>query len=140
MIKTMRCPLCEKGTVTPVSMREPMPYRHFAALEPAWAVDVPTCDRCGERIINKATARALDASLEAALRKMQSILIEEALTRLETVKTHREWEKRLDLSVGYLSRLKSGKESSIALTTLLILLSQSPARSWERLNAIWSPR
>jgi hypothetical protein len=54
------------------------------------------------------------------------------------VKAPRQWEKRLGLSPGYFSRLKSGKESSVVLTTLLSLLAQAPARQWKQLETIWS--
>lgn len=136
--RTRRCPLCEKGTVALVASREPMPYRHVVSLQPAWPVRVPTCDRCHERFINTATARALDESLEAALLALQQRLVAEALQRLGAVRPLRQWEKRLGLSPGYLSRLKTGKESSVVLTTLLTLLAQSPARQWSHVESIWS--
>lgn len=136
--RSKRCPLCEKGTVSPVPSREPMPFRHVTALQPAWPVRVPTCDRCHERFINTATARALDEALEAALATLHRKLVVEAIERLGGVHTERQWEKRLGLSPGYLSRLKAGKESSVALTTLLVMLGQSPARQWSQIGALWS--
>jgi hypothetical protein len=115
-----------------------MPFRHVAALKPAWPVRVPTCDRCHERFIDTATAGALDEALEASLIALNRALVDEAIARLATVHSERQWEKRLGLSPGYLSRLRSGKESSVALTTLLVLLSQSPARQWSHLDRLWS--
>ena len=137
-MKARRCPLCEKGTVGPLASEEPMPFRHVAALRPAWPVPVPTCDRCHERFINTATAKALDEALEAALVTLNRSLAAAAIGRLASVHTERQWEKRLGLSPGYLSRLKAGKESSVVLTTLLMLLSQSPARQWHHLESLWS--
>lgn len=140
MTKTRRCPICEQGTVRPVATRAAMPYRHVTALEPAWEVRIPTCDNCHERLIDGNTARSLDAALEAALQTLQTQLVNEAIDQLATVKTQRQWEKRLGLSPGYLSRLKSGKEGSVVLTTLLSLLAQAPSRQWKQTEAIWSGR
>lgn len=136
--KNKRCALCEKGTVTPVATQTPMPHAHVTALKPAWPVNVPTCDHCHEQFINTATARALDAALEAALQALQARLVSQAIERLGTVRTQRQWEKRLGLSPGYLSRLKTGKEGSVVLTTLLGLLAQAPARQWQQVEALWS--
>lgn len=138
MRKNKRCPICEQGTVSPIATRERMPYRHVTALEPAWDVRVPTCNHCHERFIDAATARALDEALEAALQSLQTRLVDEAISRLGTAKTQRQWEKQLGLSPGYLSRLKTGKESSVVLTTLLSLLSQAPAQQWKQVERIWS--
>ena len=137
-MKTRRCPLCEKGMVSALASDAPMPFRHVTALKPAWSVRVPTCDRCHERFIDTATARAMDEALEAALVTLNRSLVTEALKRLASVHTEREWEKRLGLSPGYLSRLRAGKESSAVLTTLLVLLSQSPGRQWTHLEGMWS--
>lgn len=136
--KHKRCPACEKGTVTPIPTQTPMPYRHVTALRPAWPVNVPTCDQCREQFINTATARSLDAALEAALQSRQTQLLSDAIERLGTVRTQRQWEKRLGLSPGYLSRLKTGKDGSVVLTTLLGLLGQAPARQWRQVEDLWS--
>lgn len=137
-MKTRRCPLCEKGKVSPLASQEPMPFRHVACLKPAWPVRVPTCDRCHERFFDTATARSLDEALEAALATLNRTIVEGAIERLASVHTEREWEKRLGLSPGYLSRLRAGKESSVALTALLGLLSRSPERQWKHLEQLWS--
>lgn len=34
--RSKRRPLCEKGTVSAVPSREPMPFRHVTALQPDW--------------------------------------------------------------------------------------------------------
>ena len=107
---------------------------------PAWAVKVPTCTECGERFIDAATAKAWDEVLEAGLVERQRRLLAESIARLTTVRLQREWEKRLNLSPGYLSRLKAGKECSVPLTTLLALLAEAPAASWEKVAGLWSER
>ena len=137
--KRKACPLCEKGTISAVATREPMPFRHVVSLQPSRPIPVPTCDRCGERFIDTATARALDEALEEALLTLNQNLVADAIERLAAVHPERQWEKRLGLSPGYLSRLKAGKESSVALTTLLVLLGQSPTRQWSQFERLWSP-
>lgn len=136
--KKRTCPACGVGTVEQVQTRAPMPFRHAPSIVPAWPVAVPTCDHCNEQFINAATARALDAALESTLQATQTRIIEESIASLTTVRTPREWEKRLGLSPGYFSRLKAGKEGSVALTTLLSFLARSPARAWNQLEAVWS--
>lgn len=136
--KKKTCPVCGIGSVAEVQTRRPMPFSHAAAVAPAWPVAVPTCDHCNEQFINAATARALDAALASTLQNTQTRIIEESIASLATVKTPREWEKRLGLSPGYFSRLKAGKEGSVALTTLLAFLARSPARAWNQLEEMWA--
>jgi hypothetical protein len=116
-----------------------MPFRHLSALVPARAVAIPTCDHCRERFIDDATALALDSALEAAFATRQHELLKASIEVLCTRRTQREWEKRLGLSPGYLSRLKAGKESSVALTTCLLLLAREPDLAWDRVVEVWSP-
>ncbi len=139
MRKNQRCPACEQGRLIAVPSVAPMPFRHVPSLIPAWPVPVPTCEACGERFIDDATGKALDEALESALARKQHELLLGAIASLCTERTQRDWEKRLAISPGYLSRLKAGKESSVALTTCLVLLAQSPATAWDRVGQVWAP-
>ncbi len=136
--KPKKCPACERGDLVSRETRATMPFRHAPSVAPAWAVMVPTCTACGERFVDSATAKAWDEALAAGLAELQRRLVGEAISRLTTVRLQREWEKRLALSPGYLSRLKAGKETSVPLVTLLAMLAEAPAASWERVGQLWS--
>lgn len=136
--KPKKCPACERGLLVARSTRDTMPFRHAPSVVPAWPVDVPTCTACGERFIDAKTAKAWDAALEEGLAMRQRRLLSEALDRLSDARMQREWEKRLGLSPGYLSRLKAGKECSVPLTTLLALLAEAPEAAWEHVGRVWS--
>lgn len=136
--KSKKCPACERGQLVARPTLEAMPFRHAPSVVPAWPVNVPTCTSCGERFIDAKTAKAWDEALDEGLAVKQRRLLSEALDRLIDVRLQREWEKRLGLSPGYLSRLKSGKECSVPLTTLLALLAEAPQAAWERVGRVWS--
>lgn len=136
--KPKKCPACERGLLVARPTRDAMPFRHAPAVVPAWPVDVPTCTACGERFIDAKTAKAWDKALEEGLALHQRRLLSEAVERLSDARLQREWEKRLGLSPGYLSRLKAGKECSVPLTTLLALLAEAPDAAWERVGRVWS--
>lgn len=136
--KPKTCPACERGVLEPRETREPMPFRHAPAIVPAWAVDVPTCTACGEQFIDARTAKAWDEALAQGLAVHHRRLLTEAVERLGEVRAQREWEKRLGLSPGYLSRLKSGKECSVPLVTLLALLAEAPEAGWAQVGRVWS--
>lgn len=136
--KPKKCPACERGMLVARPTRDAMPFRHAPSVQPAWSVDVPTCTSCGERFIDAKTAKAWDAALEEGLAVQQRRLLSRALDRLSAVRLQREWEKRLGLSPGYLSRLKAGKDCSVPLTTLLALLAEAPELAWEHVGRVWS--
>lgn len=137
MITTDRCPACERGSIAP---RKSIPvgvFRHLSKLPAAWEVEIPTCDTCGEEFIDRKVAAALDEAFEASLGELRKQMVESSLARMTEVLPQREWEHRLGLSPGYLSRLKGGKESSVALVTLLGIIGLAP-RAWsEKIEALW---
>lgn len=136
--KLKRCPACERGVLEARPTRDAMPFRHAPSVVPAWSVDVPTCTVCGERFVDAKTAKAWDDALEAGLAESQRRILAEAVARLSEVRLQREWEKRLGLSPGYLSRLKAGKEGSVPLTTLLAILAEDPEVAWAQVGRLWS--
>lgn len=136
--KPKKCPACERGVLEARPTSAPMPFRHAPAVVPAWPVEVPTCTACGERFINAKTAKAWDEALAEGLAVHQRRLLTDAVERLSEVRLQRDWEKRIGLSPGYLSRLKAGKECSVPLTTLLALLAEAPEGAWDHVGRIWS--
>ncbi|MFZ5440932.1 MAG: hypothetical protein ACOZQL_13065 [Myxococcota bacterium] len=136
--KPKKCPACERGVLVGKPTREAMPFRHAPAVMPAWPVEVPTCTECGERFLDAKTAKAWDEALEEGLAAHQRRLLAAAVERLSSVRMQREWEKRLGLSPGYLSRLKAGKECSVPLATLLAILAEAPEVAWDQVGRLWS--
>lgn len=136
--KPRKCPACEVGVLVGKASQEPMPFRHAPLVKPAWPVEVPTCTRCGEQFIDAKTAKAWDEALEEGLAMQQRRILSHAVEQLGEVRLQREWEKRLGLSPGYLSRLKAGKDCSVPLTTLLAMLAEAPEASWHRVGSLWS--
>lgn len=134
---TETCPLCESGTIVDRDTRLTRPYRNLASLTAAHDVSVPTCDSCGEQFFDRRTAEALKVALEAAFAERQRAIVARALPAITKWAPQREWERRLDLSAGYLSRLKSGKESSVALVTLLGVVARAPAEWADRIEDLW---
>lgn len=136
--KPKKCPACEVGVLVGKASSEAMPFRHAPAVVPAHPVDVPTCTNCATQFIDAKTAKAYDEALQESLDAHQQALVSNALERLSDVRLQRQWEKCLGLSPGYFSRLKSGKDCSVPLMTLLALLAESPVSAWERVARIWT--
>ena len=97
---TQKCPACERGNLVPRLTKPSSQYRHLKKLVGEREVAIPTCDNCGEEVINKALAAELDAVLEETLGHKREQIIELALKRMAEVAPQREWERRRGVSPG----------------------------------------
>jgi hypothetical protein len=114
-----------------------MPYQQMGDLELPSDLQIPTCDGCGADFIDRRTAKRVDAALEAAYQRAVS---ERARLDVETIARsmpQRDLERLIGVSVGYLSKIKSGKEISGPLASLLGLLA-SDSRRLDELRRLWA--
>jgi len=123
------CPCCGRHAVR--STAQPgrvCRYRNTALTLPADLL-VPTCRRCKHLLLSFESMPELAAALEATYR---AELVQRAATEITKLRRHlsqRKLEVALDLSQGYLSRLRAGNGvPSAALVSLFALLSSEPAR------------
>jgi hypothetical protein len=112
-------------------------YRNTALTLPA-ELCVPTCRRCKHRILSFDAAPELAAALETAYRAELVRRATAAVTQLGRVCSQRKLEVLVDLSQGYLSRIRAGDGvPSAALVSLVALLSAEPTRL-EELARYWA--
>lgn len=137
--ETFTCASCGRGEVKPMPGHgRRMLYRNFPSLPIPDEVAVPTCDHCGEEWLDDEALASLDASLKEAARKARSGIAAQSIGILAESAHQRDLEALLDLSFGYLSKVKHGQEVPGApLTALLALLAARPARLRE-LEHLWS--
>lgn len=142
MSETTICSNCGKGTVEPLRKRgRSMTFRNFSALELPEALAIPTCTNCGEEWFDAETTEALERSLSDVASKALTSLSVEAIAVLAEHTAQRDLEDLLDLSRGYLSKVKHGKEKpSAMLVALLALLSRNPEGRVEELRRYWSTK
>ena len=123
------CPRCGRHAVRPTAQPGRVcRYRNAALTLPADLL-VPTCRRCKHLHLSFESSPELAAALEATYR---AELIQRAateITRLNRRLSQRKLEVAIDLSQGYLSRLRAGDGvPSAVLVSLLALLSKEPTR------------
>lgn len=112
-------------------------YRNAALTLPA-DLRVPTCRRCKHRLLSFESMPELAAALELTYRAELVRRASAAIQRLGQVCSQRKLEELVDLSQGYLSRLRAGDGvPSAALVSLLALLSFDPPRL-EELARYWA--
>ena len=136
--KASKCPCCGRHAMRPTAQPGRIcRYRHLVLTLPADLL-VPTCRRCKHRILSFESAPELAPALEAAYRAELTHRAAVEISRLSRTYSQRHIEACLDLSQGYLSRLRSGDGvPSAALVSLLALLSSQPARLAE-LKGYWA--
>jgi len=123
--KAQRCPCCGYTSMIPFARPgRVVRYRNAALTLPA-DLRLPTCRRC------KYESLGLDACppklLESLYRDNLRQRVTVAIARMQGVKSQRKTELLLNLSQGYLSRLKSGDGVPGApLVSLLALLAAHP--------------
>ena len=123
------CPRCSRHAVRPTAQPGRVcRYRNTALTLPADLL-VPTCRRCKHLLLSFESMPELAAALEATYR---AELIQRAateITRLSRRLSQRKLEVAIDLSQGYLSRLRAGDGvPSAVLVSLLALLGSEPSR------------
>jgi len=136
--KAGKCPCYGRHAVQPTAQPGRVcRYRNTALILPADLL-VPTCRRCKHLLLSFDTMPELAAALETTYR---AELIQRAaaeITRLSQRLSQRKLEVALDLSQGYLSRLRAGDGvPSAILVSLLALLSKEPTRL-EELARYWA--
>ena len=136
--KASKCPRCGHHTLRPTKKAHRVcRYRLVVVTLPVWLL-VPTCSRCKHSLLSFDSVPELAATLEAAYRAELVHRASVEITHLGQFYSQRLLERDLDLSQGYLSRLKAGDGvPSAALVSLLALLRNEPQRLAE-LKAYWA--
>ena len=136
--KASKCPCCGHHTLRPTAKAHRVcRYRLIVLTLPARLL-VPTCSRCKHSILSFDSVPELAATLEAEYRAELSRRAAVEISFLSGVCSQRQLEIRLDLSQGYLSKLRAGDGiPSAALVCLLALLRNEPRRL-EELSAYWA--
>ena len=132
------CPCCGRRTLQLTARPGRVcRYRNAALTLPA-DLCIPTCRRCKHQILSLESVPALAAVLEATYRAELVQRAAAEIARLGRYYSQRQTEVILDLSQGYLSRLRAGDGvPSAALVSLLALLSAEPSRL-EELKGYWA--
>ena len=136
--KASKCPCCGHHTLRPTAKAHRVcRYRLVVVTLPAGLL-VPTCSRCKHTLLCFESVPQLAATLEAAYRAELVHRARVEITHLSQFYSQRKIERDLDLSQGYLSRLRAGDGvPSAALVSLMALLRADPHRL-EELNAYWA--
>ena len=132
-----KCPCCGRHAVRPTAQPGRVcRYRNAALTLPADLL-VPTCRRCKHLLLSFESMPELAAALEATYRAELVQRAATEITKLRRCLSQRKLEVAIDVSQGYLSRLRAGHGvPSAALVSLVALLSAEPtgldelARYW----------
>ncbi|CAM3200248.1 hypothetical protein G4177_03090 [Corallococcus sp. ZKHCc1 1396] len=136
-MKTFKCP-CNKGEVREVARPgRRTHFRNIPDLEIPADVSIPTCSACGEEWIDEEVAARLDDAMEEVYRAVVAAKVEGAIRDLKPFIAQRDLEQLLDLSGGYISKVKSGKETSASLVSVLMLLAEAPRQRIDALRNLW---
>lgn len=134
----LTCPECGPGSIEPRNARgKRFRYRQVHDLELQEDVLLPTCTHCAAEWMDAASTRSLDEALERAYRAELQRKAEGAIERLRPLIRQGDLERLLGLSPGWLSKVKSGRDVSASLVSLLMLLAEQPSRVTE-LRELWS--
>ena len=140
---TRKCPSCGIGEVHDVTrLGRRMHFRNIPDLEIPEHVSIPTCSNleCGEDWVNREVAARIDAAMAEAYQATVVSKVEVAIGKLKSVIPQRDLERLLGLSAGYISKLKSGKETSAPLVSTLMMLAESPQQRIEELRELWKTK
>lgn len=134
------CPECGVGRIRPIehAVYESR-YKVFPRLVAKGPVTIPTCSHCKEEFTGPEHHAQLEAALKAAY---PGQLRQRAVSLLDRLANHgvsqREVEKQLDLSPGYLSKVRGEKVPSASLVACLALLAEQPRERHAELTAFWA--
>ena len=136
--KAGKCPCCGRHAVRPTAQPGRVcRYRNTALTLPADLL-VPTCRRCKHLLLSFDSMPELAAALETTYRAELVQRAAAEITMLSQRFSQRKLEVALDLSQGYLSRLRAGDGvPSAILVSLLALLGNEPTRL-EELARYWT--
>ena len=136
--RASKCPCCGHRTLRPTAKAHRVCRYRLAVLALPTRLLVPTCSRCKHTLLSFEAVPELAVTLDAAYRAELSRRAAAEITLLKRVYYLRQLEIQLDLSHGYLSRLRAGDGiPSAALVSLLALLRVEPNRL-DELNAYWA--
>lgn len=134
------CPSCERGVL--ILRGGPgrfFPYRMFKALELPEDVQLPTCNFCEKIVFSPTLAVAFDEGMSRAFQAQLSKVISDAIGELTPdYLSQQDLERLLGVSRGYVSKLKTGKDSSPPIAALLSLLAADPVSRLKELDQLWS--
>lgn len=132
------CPCCGHQTLRPT--RQPgraCRYRNLCLTLPG-DLPVPTCSRCQHSVLTYQAVPQLKATLEQLYRAELTHRAAVEISLLSRLYSQRKLEVAMNLSQGYLCRLRSGDGiPSFALVCLLALLRAEPTRVQE-LQRYWA--
>jgi transcriptional regulator with XRE-family HTH domain len=141
MSKTMRCAQCGKGTVRPVARSGRLHRHKTMMLEVPAEIVIPTCDNCGEEWIGERLAHTLTTKLEKIYRAELTRRARAAIDAISVHASQRKLEQLLGLSIGYLSKIRSGERVPAPdLVSHLALLARDPKRRLRELERYWLDR
>ena len=124
------CYFCGEGTIAPRNLRgSALQYRDEREIPVEDDVFVPTCDACGESLLDEESSAALDAVLEPTYRRLRAERVRDELSSvLEALGiTQGDLERLLGLSPGYVSKLLKGKRvAETPLYRFVHLLNANP--------------
>ena len=124
------CYFCGEGTIAPRNLRgSVLQYRDEREIPVEGDVFVPTCDACGESLLDEETSKALDTVLEPAYRRLRSERVQHELSSVLSALgiTQGDLERLLGLSPGYVSKLIKGKRvAETPLYRFVHLLNANP--------------
>ena len=124
------CYFCGEGTIAPRNLRgSVLQYRDEREIPVEGDVLVPTCDACGESLMDDEVSAALDAVLEPTYRRLRGERLRNELGRaLSALRiTQADLERLLGLSPGYVSKLIKGKRvAETSLYRFVHLLNANP--------------
>ena len=136
--KASKCPRCGHHTLRPTKKAHRVCRYRLAVLTLPAGLLVPTGSRCKHCILSFDSVPELATTLDAAYRAELVHRASVEITHLRQFFSQRRIERELDLSLGYLSRLRAGDGvPSAALVSLLALLSNDPQRL-EELKSYWA--
>lgn len=132
------CPCCGRRALRPT--RRPgraCRYRNMCLTLPP-DLPVPTCHLCKHMVLTYESVPELAGTLHEIFRAELVHRARVEITNLSAFVSQRKIELDLDLSQGYLCRLRTGQGvPSVALVSLLALLRSDPARL-EELRRYWA--
>lgn len=135
-MKTIECPVCgKKALARRKGPGRTMKHRNMLVPVPD-DFELPECSSCGARPLDWRTAERLDPLLEDAYQSRLASMAEADVASLAELRPLYEWERLLNLSAGYLSKLRGAKKPSAQLAALLRLLVNHPERRHE-LESLW---
>ncbi len=133
-----KCPCCGRRGLRPT--REPgraLRYRNMCLTLPT-GLPVPTCRLCRHQVLTFEAVPELESTLASLFRAELMHRASVEITHLSKFFSQRRLEREIDLSQGYLCRLRSGDGvPSVALVCLLALLASEPSRL-EELRRYWA--